>query len=638
MEVCTVSWTLRLGFSTGSKTYDIQRDGFSLNEKVGAKGRHATQIADVCIRSQEANRLLMTEPQKQIPAVILSDGQTVFSGVVRPYLTYSSSGSSEHPLQLQVMDFTEVLHQQAGDSFAWRDLKSSEIVQRILSMAGIDVSVTLPDGFPDAERQWFPIGYDEYLDDVLEEMLWEMGYDFRFTAEGMEILPTSAEDVTASATDIRGSLSIAREDSTEDGVDVSFSAIHEAKDKTLLEFEKEYSDTVPEIGYSVRRNHNGIFYLDSNPSHSEMHDGESVLPDDSGFGAYDVSDLGENVKVLNIDIDRTRSVSLLDKYVTYFGTTTATVGPLSIMEERLAGARFYFTYSGSFLTTNIPYGDKALRGWTMGARIVGDVLYLSQGSTAFRTKSAKNPKSYELKYTYDNEEALAFSQREARRLSTAVFRYAFTSLTPYAVGGFYRVHDVVNGIWSTVRIIERRFDGELLYRYVAEGAGEVEVLPIGAVTGSSQQEPAQQGLAVTASASEVGENSIEFVATGSFLSIPGSSSIWLLNGQMVGTGARATLSPDAFQVGNNEVVCQIILNSEVIAAAGVTVTKDKTDELQIEYAVGTDPDTPPIGDMLWGGEQMIWEGDVMAWDDGLWTTEAPTPGRGQYLWMRTRRA
>lgn len=57
----------------------------------------------------------------------------------------------------------------------------------------------------------------------------------------------------------------------------------------------------------------------------------------------------------------------------------------------------------------------------------------------------------------------------------------------------------------------------------------------------------------------------------------------------------------------------------------------------IEYALGTDPDNPPLtGQMYWEGEPMLWDGEPMYWDDTTWSSTVPIVTRGHYLWMRTK--
>lgn len=57
----------------------------------------------------------------------------------------------------------------------------------------------------------------------------------------------------------------------------------------------------------------------------------------------------------------------------------------------------------------------------------------------------------------------------------------------------------------------------------------------------------------------------------------------------------------------------------------------------LEYALGTDPDNPPLsGPMLWEDEPMLWDGVQMYWDDTEWTSTVPLVTRGHYLWMRTK--
>lgn len=68
----------------------------------------------------------------------------------------------------------------------------------------------------------------------------------------------------------------------------------------------------------------------------------------------------------------------------------------------------------------------------------------------------------------------------------------------------------------------------------------------------------------------------------------------------------------------------------------VTLRKVATSNTEAQYAIGTDPENPPVQEAKWNGEVCTWNGEVATWDEGLWDENPTQPARGEYLWMRTR--
>ena len=255
MEVC-----IAMGYTVAinGKSYPILSDGFSLKQAVGAEGKHEASSCQISVRGEDILSVILYEEGLLDAIVKDGEGNTLFTGVIRPYASTVVNQTSLESISLEVLDYTEKMHIKVYEtpendsekvsgiiySDTWDGYKISDptdiahsVVHKILSLAGI-TKMEIPSINEVLFR--YSLNSGDYLDERLAALLYEYMYDYRFDENGKFIIFQTAPIVTSwsnevnkpnSVKDIESAgevssfihnIKISRSDDKKDGAKVSF--------------------------------------------------------------------------------------------------------------------------------------------------------------------------------------------------------------------------------------------------------------------------------------------------------------------------------------------------------------------------------------------------------------------------------
>lgn len=476
-----MKYTVTIHFTSGTKTYAILRDGWELPDLVGAKGRHATQSLSLSILSKEAFALFLSETSRLVKAEVKKDDEVIFEGVVRPYLGSSAKGSSEDPIRIEVLDYTELLHFYIAEDSVLQNLTLDKVIDSLFSKAGVSIAREYPASFSTDSTYRIPLSKDEYVDDILSTLLYERGYDYKFSPGKCTFFETSTEtEPTASVSDIRGTLSIQRSDDWSDGLKVKYMKAKE-DDVVIYRHEREESNWRnvggTEFGYpgGIRMLGAKGLYYDSkqypqDPS-NEPPDGKAKVSWNIRYNESSKTDI-KPIGLANVRVD----ASLGDE-------DGVSLTP-HVKDVTLSGGKLWLSYSGDFDYHEIPVGswfsDSCRWSWIWRITVTAHVAYLVADSEEIMAENGLRPdvETKNLTYVYTQALAKAYVQREMKRQKTSSLTYSFSSLTAYSAGGFYKLRDSVTGINTVVRILSCNQSSDGLYSVKAESASTMSISDI----------------------------------------------------------------------------------------------------------------------------------------------------------------
>lgn len=620
-----MSYTLTIHFSAGDRTYPVQRNGFSIEYSVGAKGKHQTQSASVSIRSREAALTFLTTKDELIKAEVKNGSDVVFEGIVRPYRNFSAYGASENPLDLEILDYTELLHVYSTEKIIYKAQNIESIIRDVFDKVELSTVLQIPGVLSQISIDYCICDVGIYFNEWLAQLLYEYGYDFHFKPGMCEIIPTTAESSDDSIDDIRNVLQVSRSDDRNDGIRVKYGKYPSKKIRLLTHRSKEFKWETSILNPFVYRRKTGYYY--NNQMNEESMTSESWVK-------------WNPTEVLASDIVNIDQI-FWDWYVDQpNGVISFRKNTLKLYRDNvgLDGACVNMAYDYDF-ATGLFSG-----GWQFVIMADARVRYRVENAEESYT-SGDSPTVINTQFITTQEMAEELAKRESARLTGASVTYTFQSLTGYEVGQFYSLRDPeVTGVQSLVRVLTCELTSDGLYNITAEGAGDVSTaVDVKTLRLKDLSEAGTDFMALNVDDSELEEGeSCTVTVTGSILDYQdeyGFTYKWYVNGDEINgeSGLSVVIPAGRLKGGINEVKCSSLYQDKVHASAVARVDNLAVSETEIEYAVGNSPDNPPLGEMLWEGVQMTWEGEPMSWDDGVWSKEAPTPGRGQYLWMRTRR-
>lgn len=619
-------YTLTIHFKDGDRDYAVLREGFTLSDLVGAKGKHATQSLSCQIRSREAALAFLMARDELIRAELKDGSGVVFEGVVRPYRNFSARGNREDNLSLEVLDYTEMMHSYASEAIIYKAQSVKHIFTDVYNLCGIPSELVIPAALESISVDYCICKKGEYFDAWLSQMLFEYGYDFRFSVGRCEIIPTAADGSDQSIDDIRNTLSVSRSDDRNDGVRIRYSNYPSKRMRIADHRSIEFRLPLSWNQFTVNQRKSGYYY--NNQMNEESRATEKWLKwFPSGISASDIVGISDVRYDWYIDQPDYLQVGPRD-WLNLVGT----------YDYDLTGAAVSIQYDAQFNT------GRWQGGWQFVITADANVRYRVDNAEETYTEG-DSPNVVSTQFITTKEMAEALAQREYARLAQASVTYSFTSLTWYEAGKFYNLSDSVTGISTLVRVLSCDMNADGIFTIKAEGAGEIgaavetKTLRLADLTEASNE---FMVLTVDDDELEVGE-SARVEVSGEILELQdeyGFTYKWYLNNTEIEgeSGTALSIPSGRLNGGRNEVRCDSLYNGEVHASASAFITNLAVSETEIEYAVGNSPDNPPLGEMLWEGAQMTWEDEPMSWDDGVWSIEAPTPERGQYLWMRTRRA
>lgn len=624
------SYTLVIGTGADSKSYPVRRSGFTLQLKAGTSGKHSSSACQLSVRGTAILPDIMMKTGLIDAKVVDNEGNTLFTGVVRPYASVTAEPMYLGDLNLEILDYTEKMHKKVyaeieeddGEEPSygadvifedrWNGMKvcdpdhpASSIVHKLCSLCGIsDIDAPLID----VTLARFRLEKGDYIDEVLGSLLYEYIHDFRFDALGkMHVFQTGTvidvffddagkviKDQTVyhklekkqTVTVFRNQLSIARSDAKNDGCLV-----------TYKKYKKVYN---VKIGtYTVQGNAglvSGQISL-SLQSYQLKWDLSEIKDDDSGL----------DVELSNFSVDGYNNsvwTATCGSYETY----------LTGCDQEKGTLNFRIWYFGGF------FGQ-----WRYTMDVYADATYYKQDSRTVGY-AGDNAEEYSADYIDDIEHALCLATAIQERNVFGAFSYTFESFEDIEPGTVVGIDEkTISGASSTVRVTKKTIQDDTgLIRYEAEGYGESEFrLPeINRDDDAEGNQDIVGSILLTVSEDTVfpgsSEPTIYAEASGLLFSRYGVTPSWSLNGTpMAGfTGQAIQFSITMLAPGANRLRVQGEYNGETYYADRIINCISTDIDIQMQFALvpsGQSPDSSTI-----------------------WLDSQPVPGQGEVVWMRFR--
>ena len=617
------SYAITIHFSQGDTTYGILRNGWSLPDLVGAKGRHATQSLSLSILSKEAAALFLSEPQRLLKAEVKKDANIIFEGVIRPYLGTSAEGVNESPIEIEVLDYTELLHHYISEDLVLQNLRLDQVVDKLFSLAGVTVPREYPSEFSSDSTLYIPLSQGEYVDDVLNELLFERGYDFKFSAGRCSFFATSTEvEPESEITDIRGTLSIQRSDDWSDGLRVRYMRAKE-DDVVIYKHEREETD-IRAVGGAEVGFPGGISFVNAKGLYydGKQHSGNAGTPP-SGKAIVQWKIRYNEPADQEIKLIGLQNV----KIQASLGDEEGVALTPHVDEVGLTEGRVWVSYSGTFDYHEIPvaswFRDDCRWSWTWRIQVTAHVAYFVADSEEILTENGIRPDSSSKNLTYIHTESLAkaYVQREAKRQKTSSITYSFSSLTAYKAGGFYRLSESVTGVNTIVRILSCNQGADGLFSISAESASAMSVSEIALkqLYLSDMQSSLDTSFRIKADRTSftLPSDSAVLEVSGVVASAKDIVFKWTLGDSFLGEGKSIQVEGSFLSPGSNIVSAKAYYQSVEMVSASVNLVLIQGQDgvgvssITVFYAVSTSNEVAP----------------------GKWSTEAPyLTAVNRYLW------
>ena len=641
-----MTYSVTIHFTTGDRTYQILRSGWTLPQTVGAKGKHATQSLSLSILSAEAFALFATETQRNVKAEVKCDETTIFQGVVRPYLTTSASGSREDAVSMEILDYTELLHFYITADEVVENKNLDATIDYLFEKAGVSTTRSYPTEFSSDSVGYLALSEGEYVDDVLSTLLYERGYDYRFTATGCEFFATTTEsEPTQTISDIRGTLSVQRDDDWNEGLSVTYPRAKE-DDIVIYSHKKEGSQAT--IGGTAVSYPGGIKYIGASGLYYDgaQHSGETT-PQDGKAKVTWAPQYNEKTDA-SIKLVGLQNVTIR----AWMGDEEGVELTTHLEDVTLTGGRLWLNYSGNFDYHSIPiaswFTSECTWSWIWNIEVRAHVLYLVDDSVEIASESGQRPETSteSLSYIYTEAKAQSYVQRTIKRQKTSSFSYSFKSLTAYTAGSFYKLQDSITGINQTVRVLSCNQSADGTYSIKAESASTMAISDI-AIKKLYYSDMENSGS--TAFRISVSKDTLQDAIDVSTLTAQGvitASSLvtykWTLGDTVLGTTNPLAVGIDKLSAGANTITCTAYYNGEEMASTTCTLTRvnakgqDGKDgsSVEVQYSYSPSADTCYDEFIQWSDSDVYWGTEQALWN--TWLANSPAEKEGYYIWMRAR--
>ena len=553
-----MSYVVKLHFTSGDKTYSVLRDGFDLGDQVGAKGRHATQSCRLRIRSAEASALFLQETALFVDAALCErSGNTdtvLFEGVVRPYQTVSAKNATEDNFSFEIMDYTEILKIKSFESENFTDKTLGWVVSHIYSLADLDPDLSYPAEMENITLAFPILDADKYgnIADLLSAILFEFGYDYKFTPGTCSIFRTYLSSSSGlSVASIKNQLKVQRDDNWTDGIRVKYGVAGICRKIPIANWMEDISD---------------------------LQWWRYALP-----WSYSTSS-GHVTRTVPYDLSRwnKKPAELKEEHILYASNLNVPYDPYCTILSLTAQARSIAVEFSWDKTVNYLWGN-VTGGQMPNITVYGDIVYALPGDYEEQI-SGEKPDEFTLVFCQSTDLAKAFAEREYKRAKVAPLTYSFQSLTHYAAGSFVRLTDTVIGIDVPVRILSCSRDANGVYTVKAESA---DYLGMSVTTQDLRMRDVielSNSLYLTADkASVVETESVTVKAEGSILDVldsegsTGFSLTWQLNGtdKPAWTGMRTVTVPaDDLDAGENVFTFKVSYNGDLVNSAEAAISKN----------------------------------------------------------------
>ena len=560
----TGAYKLRLTTATGVKNYPIMANGFALDFKVGAIGKHASSSCRLSIRGSAALQDIITGNELIEAKVIDSNAVTLFSGVIRPYLSVSAAPMQLENLQVEILDYTEKLHVKVyaksdtditADNAVWEDSydnfkvcdpddEEHSLIHKLAGLCGI-YNIEAP--AIDVTIHRFSLEYGDYIDDVLSTLLYEYIHDYRFDENGKMIVfqtgtiteisgdETISHELTAEKTisSFINSLEISRSDDNDNGVVVSYSKYKEKADVLI------YSETIS--GWAPILDISTGWAAESN---------KEVRWD---LSQIEETDSGYDIQLSNFRIEGKNTSKWL----------ASTWGTQSLGEcDNEIGHISYDLGCAGGLGGRLSYAIK----------VYADVSYLKKDSRTVGY-SGLNAREYSAKYIEELEYAASLATAIRNQNLQSRYTYTFSSFEKMQPGVIVNlVESELIGVYTKVRILSREeSDATGLYKYQAEGY-DTAAFTAPTINKDDDISSTEEALINfftievsrdSISSAEEDDTKIVAVVSGTILSQGNAVLSWKLNDvPLSGSSAVMNLTKAQLQNGSNIIECTAVVGED----------------------------------------------------------------------------
>ena len=615
------TYVLKLDFGNGYVDYEdvVLSSGFTLTRAVGESGKHVTQSCALSVVPDDLmSSVLMSS--SLIKAQLVKDNEAIFTGVIRPYASVTASGKAMNGLSIEILDYTELMHQyvyqdtsdlEGGDtdvvmSDTWMSYKLCDpadtdhsIVHQLAYLGGVS-SFDVPTISKVVSRVDIEAG--DYIDEILADILYEYQYDYTFTATGqLKIISTApGADPIGSITVFNNQLKITKSDSDDDGSEVSFTNEISQEDVKIYSSQGRLERVTGELS-------------DTDPL-SPAHYPASINTSDAGTKLI----WGEALDKIKEKKENAKDFHLSNFKVDFILPSGGAIDYKVHMSD--CGNESGYVW--------LQYALKSLNLWTVPSilfEVWADVSYLVPANGVAGC-TGKNPESYDASYIYNWDDATSLALAIYNRQETNKYSYDFQSYNLYEPGSVYTLQETaVTGVNTKVRILSRKLSGDKgLYSYKAEGAATVSMT-------ESPYSWEKEGVSLNDSPTffdidadrtvifaDSGVDTVTLMATGTAITAGGASPTWYLNETVLADIHDQTISLSSSDLitGSNTVGCGISVDGVSYHREIVISLVKVAPEMDIEYTVTAEGESPSAS--------------------SIWSSSQPTPEAGEVVWMRIR--
>lgn len=479
---------MTIDFTLNETNYSLPvlREGFALTKRVGELGRHAYSSATLSVRPNDATNALALSKEK-VRAYLKEGTNVIMTGIVRPYLSMSYKGAFRDSVKLELLDLTEALHiyvwpapnegepTVAGRIYeqAYYNQPLSSLVQTLFLKGSMIAMVSALQSVTDPQV-YFRLEEGTYLDEAIESLLWNYGFDYGFSNDGTPVVFSTFAPETGigSWNDIRGDVQFSRSDDALDGLIVHYSSVI-TQNEVKIYSETTINKKFPREGGEPPILFEGQYlsgYYYSNRMHDSAFSGGAALPSSNKTLDWDFSSLsykGASVPAEDVYVVETSEADV-NAYLSMERDVTITP---HFREGTITpfGACFWLAYDGDF---NENFG----RTWGWNINIYGDVTHRIDAEESFFTEGAKDtPMEVSLDHRFskngDSSAIKEFARKYYVRQMSGQTKVTFSSLSEPSVGSFYTLggdYPEFTGISLTVRITSVEKDADGIYNITGE--------------------------------------------------------------------------------------------------------------------------------------------------------------------------
>jgi len=627
-----MSWTLKLKFENDDIEYSADiLEGATLKECVGEKGKHATQSCSLSIYDPFLAAKIFNATEN-VDAKIMNGTTCFFEGIIRPYATLSAEMNRENPIQLEVIDYTEILRSyiytnldgieglteeeraECIESRVWTNKTIAELIQLLFDLSKVKGKVTYVIPEDTRVKKYFSLEAGKYLDDIIEDFLYNYNYDFRFTPGKLTVFSTAVVDkdhvatpATVNLSSFNLSFEVERDDVSKDGVKLSYGDYHTVRSEIYSDSRSYDLSMAQQI---ATKWHKGYFYKNT------LHETDSL-------------DYGDNIAWSLPSFYDDKTVMELQNLTVYgsidgsdMSDATCTPGILSYDNN---GGKPYLL---------VTRGNRAYIS-TYKMTVSADIFY-KDNSAVTETILGLDPESYSAEHVESAADARLLATNIQARNERAAYHYSFSTFTAVDPGTFVSINEnAVTGLTTTARIVSRIYNPVTgLYQYEAEGAGDVAIKEIfTSVNGNTPSDIGQEymmELTTTRSTFLYEElQTATVTASGLVFTRYQCTPKWTLNDVVLtDTTTQITISKSELNVGVNTLKCTATIDdAEITRDIELTLVKSEGADgdpapytLLVYKAAADKPDTPS------GTSKDIPKAEG-------WSLEIPTRTGEQVIWV-----